>query len=175
MLFQRLGTLKPQKQGYWKSAPAGEGLWAFPWPHFSLFFADHQYRSICPRRFKEQHVAGDDPWEGYEHWQRKLAPRVLPIRRFWYSGDLFTHLGGRGDDLGLREWQRVSSDEFGTRANRYWARASRFAGTRIPRTPNTFDAEVLEVFLPTRGGHFEPAAAPRFSGGCSASPRGVGS
>ena len=53
VLFHRLGTLKPVKQGYWKRAPAREGLWAFPWPYFSLFFAWHQYRGLAPRRFTQ--------------------------------------------------------------------------------------------------------------------------
>jgi hypothetical protein len=160
VLFQRLGTLKPHRQGRWKRAPGREGLWAFPWPYFSMFFAGHQYEAICPRRFRVQGADSEGLTADYTHWRTEIAPRVLPIRRFWYEGDVFTHLARHGDDLGLHDWQCVSASEFAARAQRYWSRASRYTENREPRTPNVFDAEALEVFVPTRGGCFEPAKAP---------------
>lgn len=166
VLFHRLGTLHGVTQGYWLRAPVKTGLWAFPWPYFSMFFAAHQYKAIEPRRFsraatdttrddladtiEDETVAEDDRANDYAHWRRKVAPRVLPIRRFWFDGDLFTHIDHRGHDLGLCEWQRVTATELAERAARYLVRARRFPDSRIPRLPNVFDAEALEVFIPVR-------------------------
>lgn len=166
VLLQRLGTLKPVKQGYWRHAPASEGLWAFPWPHFSAFFAAHQYEAIKPRRFERLKTDTSDEalCEEHERWYAEVAPRVLPIRRFWFNGDLLTHVDRHGRDKGFGHWERVDASAFADRATRYLRCASRFEDRRTPRAPNTFDAEALEVFIPTRGGRFEPAPAPRKTG-----------
>lgn len=161
VLFQRLGTLKPAKQGYWKRAPAVEGLWAFPWPYLSMFFAGHQYRALAPRRFTDRRPL-DDPDVGnqYYNWLREVAPRVLPIRKFWFAGELYTHIGRRGIDLGLSEWERVDVSEFVARGARFLTRGSRWRETGTPLRVNCFDIEALEVFIATRAGRFEPAKAP---------------
>lgn len=161
VLFQRLGTLQPMRQNYWKRAPAAEGLWAFPWPYFSMFFAGHQYRAITPRRLladqrSENPTLGDE----YVRWLREVAPRVLPIRKFWHAGGLFTHIDQRGHDLGLDEWKRVDVDEFAARAARFLTRHSRWPETGTPQRVNCFDIEALEVFIPTQGRRFEPAPQP---------------
>jgi len=162
VLFQRLGTLKPVKQGYWKRAPAAEGLWAFPWPYFSMFFAAHQYRAIAPRRYvAPRQPDGPDFGEEYYRWLREVAPRVLPIRKFWHGGELYTHISGRGDDLGLFAWERVDVSEFAARAARFLTRGSWWRETCTPQLVNCFDVEALEVFIATRAGRFEPAQTPR--------------
>lgn len=176
VLLQRLGTLKPVKQGYWQHAPAREGLWAFPWPHFSAFFTAHQYEAIKPSRFERLKTdANDDALcEEHERWYAQVAPSVLPIRRFWFNGDLFTHVDRYGHDHGLGHWERVAATEFAARATRYLRRASRLDDRRTPRAPNTFDAEALEVFIPTLCGHFEPTPAARGVGTNGAVRRGRG-
>jgi hypothetical protein len=163
VLFQRLGTLKPVKQNYWVRAPAREGLWAFPWPYFSEFFTAHQYTAIKPGRFERLKTDASDEAlrDEYHRWRTEVAPRVLPIRRFWFDGSLFTHVDRRGRDLGLDRWERVAATDFAERAARYLLRASLHDDRRTPRVPNIFDAETLEVFIPTRSAHFEPTPAPR--------------
>lgn len=189
MLFQRLGTLQPVKQGHWQSAPAREGLWAFPWPYFSMFFAAHQLGPHKPRRFKrgsvgpvdrcwwthdgkpaprtpsEPELAADsagrwqivDEWDSakwlddYERWYDKDYKRVMKIRRFWYAGDVYTHLDEKGHDLGLRDWRIVDATEFVLRASRYIVRECRWHETRRPMRICKYHKESLEVFLPVRG------------------------
>jgi len=161
VLFQRLGTLKPVKQGYWKRAPAAEGLWAFPWPYFSMFFAGHQYRAIAPRRYvAPRQPDGPDFGDEYYRWLREVAPRVLPIRKFWHAGEIYTHIGRRGDDLGLFDWERVDVSEFAARAARFLTRGSYWREYGVKHLVNCFDVEALEVFIETRAGRFEPAQTP---------------
>lgn len=152
ILLQRLGTLKPVRQGYWKRAPATEGLWAFPWPYFSMFFAAHQYRDITPRRYVDRRPPeAPNLADEYLHWRREVAPRVLPIRKFWYCGELFTHVNRKGHDLGLGAWERVDAREFASRAARFLTRGSYWRDSGTWHRVNCFDVEALEVFIAIRG------------------------
>lgn len=153
MRFQRLGPIKFGEQSRWSvRAPEGNGLWAFPYPHYDAFFAYHRYMDILPKelkggrstdpkwwrrdrapgeepyggsyeipseydrgdypvaRMEEIHWAGDGrdrhPTNGYvisefykaqDEWVETVGKRVLPLREFWYSGELYSHFTPAGD------------------------------------------------------------------------------
>lgn len=55
MKMQRLGPIKFTEQSRWKTrAPESNGLWAFPFPHFDLFYAYHKYKDLAPKDFRER-------------------------------------------------------------------------------------------------------------------------
>lgn len=55
MKMQRLGPIKFTEQSRWKTrAPESNGLWAFPFPHFDLFYAYHKYKDLAPKDFRDR-------------------------------------------------------------------------------------------------------------------------
>lgn len=53
--FQRLGPVKFAEQSRWASrVPETKGLWAFPYPHFDVFFAYHKFTDIAPKDFRDR-------------------------------------------------------------------------------------------------------------------------
>lgn len=53
--MQRLGPIKFAEQSRWKvRAPESNGLWAFPSPHFDIFYAYHKYKDLAPKDFRER-------------------------------------------------------------------------------------------------------------------------
>lgn len=97
MKFWRLGPIEFGEQSRWSRAPRTRGLWAFPYPFYDTFFTYHKYKDLLPKRLKES------TYEEQEEWINTIGKKVLPIREFWYKGDVFTHFTPNGEigDTGL--------------------------------------------------------------------------
>lgn len=108
----RLGTLKFGEQSRWSRAPRNRGMWAFPYPFYDPFFTYHQYTDLVPKRLRE--LKNEDyegmSWEemselsdARDKWVKEVGQKVLPVREFWYSGELFSHFTPAGEvgDTGL--------------------------------------------------------------------------
>lgn len=137
--LQRLGPIKFGEQSRWSvRAPESVGMWAFPKPHFDLFYAYHKYTDLAPKELRGAYPKNPewyqrdwdddtpvsaiefhevDRWgesvnrpfyrdeagelkEAYtrsgwhtakEQWVENVGKKILPLREFWYSGDLYTH------------------------------------------------------------------------------------
>lgn len=101
--FWRLGSIEFGKQDRWARAPRSRGLWAFPYPHFDQFFTYHKYMDLVPKHLRDD--AENVSYEEQAEWVKKVGRKVLPIREFWYKGDVFTHFTPSGDigDTGIFE------------------------------------------------------------------------
>ena len=56
-------------------------------------------------------------------WIEAVGKKVLPLRKFWYEGELLTHIPKNGTDSDgwrdiLEDWHRVDSSEIAPRAGR---------------------------------------------------------
>lgn len=100
--FWRLGPIEFGEQSRWSRAPRSRGLWAFPYPFYDLFFTWHKYMDLIPKNLRPEHNPDLEMGE-QEEWVNKVGRKVLPIREFWYRGDLFTHFTPAGEvgDPGL--------------------------------------------------------------------------
>ena len=157
LLFQRLGHLNPVRQdrGFFANrAPARKGIWAFPWPAGDIaYYAWHKWDEVLPKSLHEDVLdALSDEWsncfdEGErarlraaldalnserEDWIRKKGPRVLPLRKFCYSGELYARIAVPGC-LRRGDWYRLSVAQFVEAAHRY---------------PPSNSGDHLEVFIP---------------------------
>ena len=92
-------------------------------------------------------------------WIRATGPRVVPRRRFLYSGDVFTHLRPNGavGSVGLygekTDWFRMDAMTFAEAVRRSGANHAYVRyGDTVSRVRSSVDH--LEVFLPAGGGRF---------------------
>jgi hypothetical protein len=99
MKFWRLGNLEFGEQSRWGRAPRSRGMWAFPYPYFDKSFASHKYYDILPKRLE----TAETTMEEVDRWVKKVGRKVVPIREFWYKGDVFSHFTPNGEpgDTGL--------------------------------------------------------------------------
>ena len=93
MKFWRLGTIEFGEQSRWSRAPRSRGLWAFPFPFYDTFFTFHKYTDLIPKRLRGENADWDEQYE----WIKTTGRKVLPIREFWYQGDVFSHFMPNGD------------------------------------------------------------------------------
>jgi len=126
--------------------PRRKGIFAFPWPHMSLFF-------VC--------------------WHEKGNQEVLHngCRDFWYTGLLWTHLTSPKEDTTNIEWvgswRQVTTSRFikllrdnkhflNTTIVKTWFRCPLRVGDRFPTDPYKrgragfgypYDVDDLEVFI----------------------------
>ena len=89
--FWRLGAIEFGEQSRWHRAPRSRGLWAFPYPFYDGFFTNHRYRDLFPKSLREA------TWEEQDEWINNIGKKVLPLREFWYQGDVFTHFLPNGE------------------------------------------------------------------------------
>lgn len=94
------------------------------------------------RRIYQQMFAEHAPFEEkleaeQNRWIRKQGRKHVPLRQFWYGGQLYSHLDGRGNFLGMDNWALVTAAEFYRAARRYERRVT--------------DRDPLEVFIPANG------------------------
>lgn len=97
--------------------------------------------------------------EEKERWIENVGKKVLPLRKFWYEGELYSHMNHRGEigDVGLfsePDWYKVHSSVFAKAVHRN--NGNRFAevigaGKGISYYRSSVDH--LEVFIPPRAGH----------------------
>lgn len=99
MKFWRLGPIEFGEQSRWVGrAPQNKGLWAFPYPFYDSFFTYHRYMDLLPKQLRE-----NGSYEEHQEWIQKIGRKVLPLREFWYKGEVFTHFTPTGEigDSGL--------------------------------------------------------------------------
>lgn len=94
----RLGSLEFGEQSRWSRAPQNRGMWAFPYPFFEKDFAYHKYQDLMPKRLQ------DTSWEVQREWINTVGKKVLPVREFWYRGDVYSHFTTSGYIGNLAEW-----------------------------------------------------------------------
>lgn len=213
MRFQRLGPIEFGEQSRWSiRAPESSGLWAFPFPHFDLFYAYHRYMDLLPKDLQGRYptnpkwwrrkpekgepryegsyeVPGDYDEEGYypitsmneivfdederpcpkngyvigafyraqENWIETIGKRILPLREFWYRGELYSHFRKDGQvgswsfdsQDGNNDFQLITTDELAKFMKKpggviYF---NSYDGAGKPRTAN-YSKDHLEVFIP---------------------------
>ena len=155
--LQRLGPIEFGDQSRWKvRAPESTGMWAFPYPHFDVFYAYHRYTDLLPKKYRERYPKDlkwyTRDWEGEiplgnvpvefrkdkydprrevpyylhedgtwqeaelraeyhverEEWIERVGKKVLPLREFWYKGDLYSHFTHSGE---IGNWTMSSQEE----------------------------------------------------------------
>lgn len=92
MKFWRLGSIEFGNQSRWSRAPKTKGLWAFPYPFYDTFLTNHKYRDLLPKRLLTETTT----YEEQQEWVNNVGRKILPLREFWYKGDLFTHFEQNG-------------------------------------------------------------------------------
>ena len=95
MKFWRLGPIEFGEQSRWSHAPRSTGLWAFPFPFYDSFFTYHKYTDAMPKRLREGNYEGN--YEDQLKWIKNVGRKVLPVREFWYKGDVLTHFLPNGE------------------------------------------------------------------------------
>jgi hypothetical protein len=113
--FWRLGTVEFGEQSRWSRAPRNKGLWAFPYPFYDSFFTYHKYLDIIPKRLRAESIKNfhydeqSELYEEQEKWINTIGKRVLPIREFWYQGDVFTHFTPQGEIGEMEQWSTMDA------------------------------------------------------------------
>ena len=64
-------------------------------------------------------------WDDRDKWVKTVGRKILPFRKFWYEGDLYSHISPKGEvgDVGLRSpetasWYRMYARTFATAATK---------------------------------------------------------
>jgi len=205
MRFQRLGPIEFGDQSRWSiRAPESSGLWAFPYPHFDIFYAYHRYVDLLPKKYRETFpkdpswytedhaelipvrairfmpMRGLDDYSPYPHyrtaegewelahlresyhkerdaWIENVGKKILPLREFWYRGDIYSHFDHQGE---VGNWTMSAQEEgndFTLMGVHEFERHMRHNGVQYsdgahdgdgkPR-PFRFSKDHLEVFIP---------------------------
>lgn len=157
LLFQRRGHLNPvrQDQGYFAGrAPAPKGIWAFPFPAGDIdFYSWHKWDEVVPKHLRddildalcdELYNCPDEEERALhrteldalraerERWISRQGPHVLPLRKFWYGGELYARISCPGA-VRHGDWYLLSVEQFVTAAR---------------RLPPSNSGDHLEVFIP---------------------------
>lgn len=136
LLCQRRGDLTPQDQTigrYGGRAPERRGIWAFPFPYNDDFFNWHKWDEVVPKRLTTKAIEAvvlaeeDLPdaqsttaalWAEREAWLKNHG-HILPVRRFWWQGDIWSRLARNGEviftkgDKGIAmSWELLTLDEY---------------------------------------------------------------
>lgn len=90
MKFVRLGPIKFNKQVDVPHAPEKWGIWAFPDPYFTWFYARQQYFNHLPKDAMLD-------WDAQEEWLKKNRHKVARKSTFWYSGNIYCHFLPNGE------------------------------------------------------------------------------
>lgn len=211
MKFQRLGPVKFGEQSRWSiRAPESNGLWAFPFPHFDLFYAYHRYMDLLPKDlqgiypknpkwWRRELSKGEPPYTGsyeipskypdegsypvismneivfdenglpengytiseffeaQEKWIETVGKKIMPLREFWYRGELYTHFNRDGSvgnwsmrsDEDDNDWTLTSTDDLA----KYMTKPGGVSyfmshdGSGKPRSAS-YSKDHLEVFIP---------------------------
>ena len=204
--LQRLGPIKFGEQSRWSvRAPERYGMWAFPYPHFEMFYAYHKFTDLAPKELRERHPKNpkwyakswddDEPvdaiefakiesygelellpcyrnengelkeamltgeyYEAREKWVTEVGKKILPMREFWYSGELYTHFkhdGSVGDytmnsDGEGNEWSLMDTTKLARLMSKPGGVVYSDGAHTGDGKPRTFSyaQDHLEVFIP---------------------------
>jgi hypothetical protein len=136
LLCQRRGPLTPQDQTvgrYGGRAPEKRGIWAFPFPYNDDFFNWHKWDEVVPKRLTTAAIEAvvlaeeDLPlektttealWAEREAWLKQHVD-IMPLRRFWWQGDVWARLDRQGEVLHAQTakgstmgWELMNIDEY---------------------------------------------------------------
>lgn len=116
LLCQRRGSLNPQDQTvgrYGGRAPERRGIWAFPFPYNDDFFNYHKWDEIITKHLTraaieavveaEEHLPDEQSttaalWTERDAWIDTHSGQ-LPVRRFWWEGDVWARFDRRGETI----------------------------------------------------------------------------
>lgn len=103
--MQRRGSINVQDQTvgrYAGRAPERRGIWAFPFPYFDDFFANHKWEEVLPKALRglnDRARAGEEisqeSWDARANWIRAHRG-LMPIRTFWWEGDVYARFTSAG-------------------------------------------------------------------------------
>lgn len=101
----RLGNLEYGKQDRWSRAPMKRGMWAFIYPYLESGFIAHKYFDLLPKHLHDPETPPDDApdnywedlWKAQNQWISTVGKKILPLREFWYAGDVYTHYKPNGE------------------------------------------------------------------------------
>lgn len=147
--FWRLGRLSFANQNRWLHAPESSGMWAFPWPFFDYYYAAHQHYDILPKK-----LANEGTPEEISSWLKNVAPRVVPLRKFWYRGDVYSHmapLSQKGDDTLMRSlssWGLIDVERFAVKLRTTGYQYGFETGQYGQATSYRASIDHMEVFIP---------------------------
>lgn len=170
---QRLGTINPVRQVGNLKAPCARGIWAFPFGHFDMYFAYHKYEEVLPRHLRQDELRAlfdrqDDltagelaaldelaerRWQERDAWIRRHGRAQMPLRDFWYAGEVYGHIQRDGTALGPSEWVRMTVAEWHKAARRSMASPwgfglGRWDDGRGRQGLTRLCSDHLELFLP---------------------------
>lgn len=105
-------------------------------------------------------------WENSEKWMNTTGKRLLPIKKFWYEGELYSHLEPRRNNnspidsgSGISEWHRMGTQDFANAVKRVRGIAMAAHSASYPtgefkftKYNRAFSCDHLEVFLPQGAG-----------------------
>jgi hypothetical protein len=141
-----------------RKAPERAGYWAFPWPHFDLYYAYHQYQAVLPKALRSEQDPG---WHAVRAWIDKHGETTVRRRRFWWNGPIWSPIApdGRNHDVWFCHSDAASYTKAIARALGPGGIYGYYRGI--------FDGELgltrwgvdhlLEVFLPTDKGRVVPS------------------
>ena len=166
MLMWRLGNMNSNKQKHWgdpehRQPPTKRGIWAFPYPHYDLFFCFHQWEQHLPNKFQHEGQIGvthpkapdftkatreeADAWVAeYDELMKKIRKQYRPTT-FWYAGEFYSHIAPKGFGGytewfwwdSVRDWSKVAMKHL-----YYWEDS--FGEPFV----NTYSKDHLELFIP---------------------------
>lgn len=184
--FMRLGPVEFGEQSRWAHAPERFGMWAFPWPYFEMFYAYHKYLDLLPKELRlderrrpplsgytndegktprsyAEVEAGDFYPSGEwftkrDQWVETVGKRILPMRTFWYRGDLYSHFLPSGEvggysmvsgDVEGTDWSLMSTDAFVRFTKSTHGDRQVYSKSMVPARSGS---DHLEVFIPRKRG-----------------------
>lgn len=138
------------------------------WPAHPCWYQDLEGNPLgkLPPLDENGRPAGDDFglregfWEEQEEWVATVGKKILPLRKFWYEGDLYTHISPRGQtgnsmaQFGEINWFKCSTQDFAKRVTK--SRGDKGFPTRVDGRVEPplarYAHDHLEVFIPAGAG-----------------------
>jgi hypothetical protein len=128
LLCWRLGPINAGKQAHFSKdvesaagagthkPPTSRGIWAFPYPHYDLFFCFHQWKKHLPKKYQDDSIERTE--EDFAEIDRliKEIKRKFPPSTFWTDA-FYSHIfpNGRTDYNdwfywnSVRDWAKVAN------------------------------------------------------------------
>ena len=107
LLCWRVGPVNAQRQRHFSKEvtinglgghhkpPISRGMWAFPYPHFDYFFVSHRYKSLLPKKFRDNKDGGDEKyWAEYGAVMKKIWYDNRPS--LFYAARFYSHIFPNG-------------------------------------------------------------------------------
>lgn len=158
LLCWRLGPMNAQKQKHYHNdipslagagthkPPVSRGIWAFPYPHYDLFFCWHQWEKHLPKKYQRisEMDLTEKEWEDREELLKKIRKIFRPS--IFYTDNFYSHIfpNGKTDYSDWyfwenpRDWAKIAQGKLFT--------FYRYDDDKL--TKIGFSKDHLEIFVP---------------------------